>query len=149
MTLEKGQRSTVIRILSPLHAVSVENPACPGFPDVEFIGGLLELKSATGWPWKPETIFTTGVDNKHFTPQQRLFAIKRRRAQGFHCVCLKVDRDWFLIEGALAAKHLGVCWTQQDIITNAWKVWLGGLNSDGFLECITKATEKSRGWNET
>ena len=146
MTLESGQRSTVIRILSPLHACAVENPACVGFPDVAFIGGVLELKSCDKWPRKPETILTAGVDKKHFTPQQRIFALKRCRAQGFHCVCLKVDRDWFLIEGAAAATNLGISWNRAAIIENSWKKWLGGLNSDEFLACIVQATEKSRGF---
>lgn len=149
MTLESGQRATVIRILAPLHAIAVENAVGIGTPDVFFIGGCLELKSCDAWPRGKDTILRKGVDKKGFTTLQRLFAIKRRRAQGFHCVCLKVDRDWFLVEGALAAQHLGIDWTRRDISRNAWKVWLGGLNSDEFLECITEATEKSRGWNES
>lgn len=147
MSLESNQRSTVIRILSPLHACAVENPACPGFPDVCFIGGLLELKAVDRWPIRKDSVLTMGVDRKHFTPQQRVFALKRRRAQGFHCVCLQVDQDWLLVPGELAAKHLGVDWNREDIIKGSWRHWLGGLNKNEFYNAIVKATEKSRGWN--
>ena len=149
MSLESNQRSTVVRILSPLHAISAEN-VCPGFPDVVFIGGVLELKTADRWPVRADSVLTAGVMNhpkKGFTPQQRVFALKRRRAQGFHCVCLQVDHDWFLIPGELAAKHLGVDWTRADIIKGSWRHWLGGLNKNEFYNAIVKATEKSRGWN--
>lgn len=147
MSLESNQRSTVIRLLAPLHANSVENLVVPGYPDIEFVGGTLELKAVDKWPRGEDTVLTEGVDRKHFTPQQRVWAMKRRRAQGFHCVCLQVNQDWFLIEGIAAAQHLGIDWTRQGVIDESWKHWLGGLDKKEFYECILKATEAPRNIN--
>lgn len=136
MSLEPNQRSILLRILAPLHANAVENLAVPGYPDIEFIGGTIECKSANKWPRGEKTVLTEGVDKKHFTPQQRVWAIKRCRAQGFHCVCLKVDQDWFMLSGEVAAKHLGIDWTRQDIIDESSAKWLGGLDKNEFYTFI-------------
>jgi len=46
---ESRMRRFVVEALEPLDAVPVENAACPGYPDVEFIGGVMELKQIPGW----------------------------------------------------------------------------------------------------
>lgn len=100
---ERAMRQAVVRALKSLHAVSIENPCRPGTPDISYADGLLELKWARSWPKRPETPLTLD----HYTPQQRLFHIKRRRAGGKMFVVLQVARDWFLLDGLAAAERLG------------------------------------------
>lgn len=76
--MEQNQRQVVIKALNRAgrDATSVENPACPGTPDVQFIGGWLELKFLEEWPKREETT----VRIEHFTPQQRVWLLRRYMA---------------------------------------------------------------------
>lgn len=100
MSLERDMRKRVVAALRPLHAVSVENGAGAGTPDVNCVLGWLELKSIDGWPARPET----PVRVPHFTPEQRLWLIKRCEAGGAAWLLLKVGRDWLLLWGETAAR---------------------------------------------
>lgn len=114
-------RKTVVRLLKPLHAVSVENGMThPGTPDVSYAGGWIENKAMEHWPVKPETPLR--VD--HFTPQQRIFLIRRRKAGGRAFLLLTVERDWLLFDGDTAARFLGTS-TKAELLPMALATWIG------------------------
>lgn len=126
-------RQTVIRLLKPLHAVSVENGMThPGTPDVSYAGGWIENKAMEHWPVKPETPLR--VD--HFTPQQRIWLIRRRRAGGRAFLLLTVGRDWLLFDGAVAAECLGKV-PQHTLYTLAAATWIGTPLAKELIECLT------------
>lgn len=104
--MEQQQRQLIVKALNKLKkdAISVENPALPGTPDVNFIGGWVELKYREDWPAKEET--TVRLD--HFTPQQRVWLMRRWYNKGASWLCLQISktRDWFVFDGETAAKHL-------------------------------------------
>jgi hypothetical protein len=81
-----------------LDAGSVENASGPGTPDIQYVGGWLELKWLAAWPKKADT----PVVIEHFTPQQRVWAIRRAQVdpQGIWLL-LEVEktREWLLFRG--------------------------------------------------
>jgi hypothetical protein len=100
---EKGMRQRVVKALKGLDAISVENPAYPGTPDVNYIGGWLELKWKRCWP--------KGVDTPlkmpHFTPQQKVWLTRRSRKGGAAFVLLQVGQEYLLLMPDDAADFLG------------------------------------------
>ena len=102
---EKSMRSRVVRSLKALDAIAVENPALPGTPDVNYVEGWIELKQLTAWPQKADTVVRCDI----FTPQQRVWHIRRRLAGGTSWLLLQVGREWLLFDGAVAALNLGLC----------------------------------------
>lgn len=105
--MEQQQRQLLVKALNQLKldAVSVENPACPGTPDVNYIGGWVELKYAVDWPARDDTPLRLD----HFTPQQRCWLRRRWHFGGNVWLCLQVSktRHWIVFDGETAAKHLG------------------------------------------
>lgn len=91
-------------VLARLDPVRVENPVCcPGTPDVNYVGGWIELKYADRWPPRGGPL---RID--HFTSQQRTWLRRRRAAGGRAFVLLKVGtREWLLFDGVRAADVLG------------------------------------------
>lgn len=117
---ESPMRKAIVRALRPLDAVSVENPAHPGTPDVNHMYGWIELKQLQAWPVREETI----VRIPHFTQQQRVWLIRRVRRGGMAQVLLKVgEKEWFLFCGDDAGIYLGETWTQRDIRLRAVMSW--------------------------
>jgi hypothetical protein len=113
-------RKAVVQMLRPLHAISVENGMChPGTPDINCILGWIECKATNNWPAKPDTVVR--LDHE-FTPQQRIFATKRRKAGGGCWLLLTVDRDWMLFHGDEAAEWIGTK-TREQLIKLALRVW--------------------------
>ena len=100
--MEQNQRQIVVKALNRAgqDATSVENPACPGTPDVQFIGGWLELKFLEAWPKRAETT----VRIEHFTPQQRVWLLRRYMAS----IKLRIPdpRCWLLLYVAETREHL-------------------------------------------
>jgi len=76
--MEQNQRQVLVKAMNKLgfDATSVENPACPGTPDVQHIDGWLELKFREEWPKRADTT----VQIKHFSPQQRVWLMRRHMA---------------------------------------------------------------------
>jgi len=105
--MEAEQRQLIVKALNKLKqdAVSVENPACPGTPDVNFIDGWVELKYSKNWPVKEET----QVRIEHFTQQQRVWLMRRWHNQGACWLCLQVSKtkDWLVFTGEVACKKVG------------------------------------------
>lgn len=91
------------KILAPLDAMRVENPCLPGTPDIEFIGGWVELKKLDEWPKRA----TTPVRLPHFTPQQRLWLTRRTEKGGLSLLLLQVSREYLLLYGDQAATLIG------------------------------------------
>ena len=100
--MEQNQRKVIIKALNRAgrDATSVENPACPGTPDVQFIGGWIELKFREEWPKREDTT----VRIEHFTPQQRVWLLRRWMAE----VNLRTPepRCWLLLYVEETREHL-------------------------------------------
>lgn len=124
-------RRRVVKALRPLHAISIENGAGAGTPDVNYTGGWLELKSMAEWPSDPINV----LEVPHFTAQQRLWLRKRHLAGGRVHMLLKVANDWLLIEGWHAAVHVGKS-NRAMLIDVAERAWVGGLKEKELLEAL-------------
>lgn len=96
-------RQRVIKALKPLDAISVENYARPGTPDVNYIEGVIELKWKKKWPVRPTTIIRCA----HFTPQQKVMLARRWHKGGNAYLLSQIDQDWLLFSGDVAAKIYG------------------------------------------
>ncbi len=118
MARETSMRQRVVRSLRKLDAVPVENPILPGTPDIEFIGGWVELKSEEKWPTRENTPLRL----KRFTLEQRLFLRRRIRRGGNSWLLLRVGRDWLLFRGDVAADILGDS-TKAKLIKAAMHYW--------------------------
>lgn len=133
----KVMRPAVIKALRRLDAMSVENGAHPGTPDVNHLYGWMELKYLKAWPVRP----TTPVRVDHFVPGQRGWIGRRvratRKAGGSECVhvLLKVGREWLLFDGEWAALFLGEK-TKGELIEAALGHWTVFDKKD-FAACLT------------
>lgn len=128
---ESDMRGRVVKILKPLDAVAVENPANPGTPDVNYIEGWIELKWLRSWPARQDTI----VRIDHYTNQQKIFAVRRRRKGGNCWLLLQVRDQWLLFDGAVAAMRINKA-TCKELYEAAHKTWPQGLNEQELLECV-------------
>jgi len=111
-------RARIVRALRPLHAMAVENRVQPGTPDVEFIGGWVELKSVSAWPR-----LGGPVRVGHFTTVQRLWLRKRCEKGGTAWLLLRVGKSWLLFDGATGAAIVGTA-TQAELTARARRYWL-------------------------
>jgi hypothetical protein len=117
---ESSLRSTVLGALIELDAIAVENPALPGTPDINYVEGWIELKSICRWPRQQ----TTRAAVEHWTPQQKVWHIRRSRVGGQTYVLLEVvyERHCLLFEGAVAARILGLA-TADELRAAAIMCW--------------------------
>lgn len=120
---EKGQRAAIIRALKMLDARAVENRVGAGTPDVNFVGGWLELKWMRRWPKKGGI-----VKIEHYTDTQRLWLARRWNAKGWTGLLLQVGRQHLLFEAPFACWSVGRC-SQQDLYDGAVKVWQNGMKN--------------------
>jgi hypothetical protein len=111
-------RARVTHALRPLDAIAVENAVLPGTPDVEFIGGWVELKSADRWPARAETPLRL----EHFSPEQRAWLRRRCRRGGNAWLLLRVGTEWLLFPGETAAAILGTA-TKAELLAAARRFW--------------------------
>lgn len=88
-----------------LDPIRVENRVHPGFPDVNYADGVLELKAMTRWPKSDED----PVVIEHFTPQQRVVLKRRWLHGGSAWLLLRVssEHEWLLFDGWTAAEIVG------------------------------------------
>jgi hypothetical protein len=129
---EAALNARVMKALKFLHPVRVENSACPGTPDINYLHGWIEDKWIPTWPHR-ETI----VRCDHFTAQQRVWHTLRSLAGGRTYVMLQVERDYLLFEGKVAAEVLGKS-TQARLVANALGVWRYRLNDEEFIKIVTE-----------
>lgn len=131
---EKSDRRVVIGLLRALDAGAVENRVEVGTPDVQFIGGWMELKWLDRWPSiKSDEI----VRLRHYTQEQRNWARRRKRRGGACWLLLHAGRDWLLFDGEVAAEHVGRC-TKAQLFELAERVWRGALHRREFLEHVSR-----------
>ena len=119
---ESYLRSIVVKALKPLDAVSVENAVRSGTPDINFIEGWVELKWVANWPVRDQTVLKV----EHFTPQQRVWIMRRAIAGGNIWVLLRVEKEWLLLPGLWASRNLGKATKNQLLLAVAgyWKARL-------------------------
>lgn len=115
-------RRNVVRLLraAGLDAVAVENPAHPGTPDVECVGGWIELKYLPAWPPR-----NGALRIPHFTRQQRIWLKRRWQAGGGAYLLLQVGTDWMLFDGETASYCVGYA-RRDELISlslHSWDSW--------------------------
>jgi hypothetical protein len=130
---ERDMRTRVTRALSSLHAISVENPVLPGTPDVNYVEGWLELKWLREWPASGGT----PVRFNHWTPQQKVWHLLRRKAGGQCWVLIQCKREWILLAGEVAALHLHDV-TRGQLYELATHRWPDGLNEKELRDCVSQ-----------
>jgi len=96
-------RQIVVKALSGLDVMSVENPVRPGTPDVNYIEGWMELKVLDRWPVRA----STKIQVPCFTPQQRVWLERRFRRGGAAYFLILIGTDWLLFDGDVAGKLIG------------------------------------------
>lgn len=118
---EKEFRQEVIRSLRQAgqDPYSVENAVCPGMPDVNFLGGWLELKYLRDWPARPTTIVTL----PHYTAQQQAWLRRRWAAGGGAWLYIGVGSDRLLVPGKYAEVP-GTC-TREALEEISFAKWHG------------------------
>jgi hypothetical protein len=137
----RNMRRKVVKILKPLDGIAVENPACPGTPDVYYLNGWIELKEADNWPARPDTPLRL----PHFKPHQRAWAIRHIHKGGICSMLLKVGKfEWYLLDGLFSANRLGNV-TREEIRTASLEVFDKGLDSERFLKCLRSL--RGRDWS--
>jgi hypothetical protein len=91
-------------LLAGLDPVRIESPMTEGNPDVNYVGGWIELKAVRTWPKRPDTPLR--ID--HYTIEQRAWHQRRRAAGGKVFLLLKVgETEWLLFDARTAALDLG------------------------------------------
>lgn len=131
---ESDQRGRVNRALRSLDAIAVENKAYPGTPDVNYIGGFVELKWLRSWPRNCDE---SAVLIPHFTPQQRVW-LKRRWRRGGRCwLLLQVRAEWLLFDGLTAGQAVGRI-SRPELVERAHRYWPGGLVDAELRECLSQ-----------
>lgn len=131
--MEQQQRQLLVKALNRAgqDATSVENPACPGTPDIQFINGWIECKYLEDWPAHPETT----VRIEHFTSQQRCWLLRRWVA------CKKLGTEhgvgWLILYVAKTKEHLLF-----DGETAAYRVAKDGVNRAKLYELAILKTVK-------
>lgn len=115
-------REIVCLELAALDAVPVENgDTCPGHPDVDYAGGSMELKSVARYPAKDHS----PIPFKSFTDDQRVWLVRRKAAGEPTFVLARVSGDWYLVDGDVAARRLGLA-GKIELRRIATRWWPGG-----------------------
>lgn len=124
-------KPTVIKVLKRFDALAVENSVHVGTPDVNYIEGWLELKWLRSWPVKADTI----VRLEHYTPQQRVWLMRRWVNGGKAHLLLQCRSVWLLFNGDVAAEHVGRVSRSELERLACWKTEVG-LEKDSarFIE---------------
>lgn len=123
-------RARVVRALRPMDAIPVENAVLPGTPDVEYIGGWIELKSEDEWPARP----TTPLRLKRFTIEQKMFLFRRVRRGGAAWLLLRVGREWLLFRGDVVNQVGDI--PRSELIAIASRIWPKTPSDEELLEAF-------------
>ena len=102
---ESDLRREFIKLTALLDPHPIENllPSEKGMPDVEYIGGMCELKWLPKWPVRD----TTPVRIPHYSAEQKHWLKRRCDMGGKAWLCLQVRSEWFLFWGATVAQNVG------------------------------------------
>jgi len=129
---EQAMRQRVVKALRCLDAISVENPAYPGTPDLNYVEGWIECKWLRSWPKRDSTV----VKLQHeLMKHQQVWLERRRRAGGQAWVFLQCGREWLLFDGAKAGQHIGSS-TRAQLLEAADRVWTNGLVDEELVEYL-------------
>ncbi|MCK5639572.1 MAG: hypothetical protein KAJ19_02200 [Gammaproteobacteria bacterium] len=131
---EQTMRSKVVRMLKPLDGLAVENPVYPGTPDVNYIGGWIELKWMRRWK---KNAWNNPVLIPHYTQQQRSWLRRRYNRGGRAFLLLQVGREWLLFVTP-NAQMVGKV-TRQELYDLAHYRWENGLKAEELRDVITRA----------
>lgn len=140
--MEQQQRQLVVKALTKAgyDATSVENPAYPGTPDIQYIDGWIECKYLEKWPARHDTT----VRIEHFTPQQRVWLLRRylaclkrdhRYGNGWLVLYVASTKDWFVFDGETAARYVA-----KDGVHKAKLFELAVLTTKNLQEVINYVT---------
>lgn len=133
---EAKDRRDVVRALKSLHAFPVENPVYPGTPDIAYIGGWIEMKKLDQWPVREKT----KVRIDHYSKQQRAWARVHHYRGGHSYWLLRVQREWLLLHGAVAAEVVGTL-TREELKSRALLYMANGFDGDLLLRKIKELDE--------
>lgn len=132
---ESTMRGIVVRALRSRDAVAVENPVCPGTPDVNYRDGWLELKQLARWPRNADV---APVLIPHYSPEQRLWLLKRTAAAGVAALLLKVGSEWLLFDGKTSAALVGRV-PRPELRSRAYRTWSSSTElKEGLLPCLSE-----------
>lgn len=122
-----------------LDAQAVENPVNPGTPDVEYIGGWIELKYLPEFPKRTET----PIRVPHFRPEQRAWITQRTLRGGRVHVIIRIEKHFFLLHGMVAAQKLGQL-THLELINNSLAHWYGSIDGEQLIKILTGTQDNAR-----
>lgn len=125
---ESSMRQRLVAALKPLDAVPIENRLKAGTPDVNYIGGWMELKWLRSWPVRGGII-----QLPHFTNGQRLWLRRRGRRGGIAMLVLQVGKHWLFFDWPYACVFIGKTATRLDLEWNAVKQFQHGLKNKELI----------------
>jgi hypothetical protein len=120
---EASMWQIVKKAIIKLDPQRVENACGMGMPDVNYIDGWIELKWVRDVPKRK----TTPLRIEHYTPEQRVWALRRIAAGGKVFLLLKAKDEWFLFDGGVAAQYLNKS-TLEELRKVAIRTWVKKLN---------------------
>lgn len=129
---EHDMRTNLCNRLKKLDAIAVENPARPGTPDINYIGGWIECKWLRAWPKRVGTVVK--LDHP-ITSNQKVWIKRRNRRDGRAWVMLQCGREWLLFKGDVACEYLGML-TRAELYSRAYAVWKNGLCTDELIAIL-------------
>lgn len=130
--IEAKMRQIVIKALSGLDAMSVENSVRPGTPDVNYIGGWVELKVLEHWPVRPSTKLKVPC----FTPQQRVWLSRRWLRGGAAYFLILINKDWLLFDGDIAGRFVGRDFDKNEMIEHSRMYCEGALQKANLYRIL-------------
>lgn len=115
------------------HATRVENPACPGTPDVNWcvrgVEGWIELKSIRKPPARPTTI----VRCRHYTQEQKIWLTERKKAGGRVHLLVKIGKRYMLFSSRESFERFGS--VPMGVLAKlAQATWLDRLDKQELIE---------------
>jgi len=144
--MEQEQRQKLVKALTKagFDATSVENPAYPGTPDIQFIGGWIECKYLEDWPVRK----TSTVRIPHFTQQQRVWLLRRELARKklpkelricgrcYLILYISKTREWLLFDGETAARHVAKAGTTRKVLCSI--AIMNALDIKDIIDYVTR-----------
>jgi len=120
-------------LLNGRHPVRIENSVAIGTPDVNCSLGWIELKQIArkDIPKRSDTILAI----RHYTPEQRIFQLKRSICRGPCWLLLLLDQEWLLFDSKTAAGPLGKM-TTEDTRKAAIRRWPKTPTVDAFQQAL-------------